>query len=93
MSQQDLYQKAKAERDAAKQGDQPRMISIDEVHNIVAGALYDFGSYMAIQPQSLVVGMYVDTTPLLQLLESFCNKRDLDTNDARILFWQDIIRK
>ena len=93
MSQQDLYQKAKAKSVAAKQASQPRTIDIDEVHNLIAGALYDFGSYLSIQQQSIMVGAYCDTTPLVQLLEQFCSKRDVDTNDPRLLFWQDIIRK
>jgi hypothetical protein len=93
MSQYQLYQQAKAELAAARKQDEPAKIEIDEVHKIVAGALYDFGAWLTIQPQDLIIGMLQDSTPLLEALAKFCEKRMLETEDARILFWQDIIRK
>lgn len=93
MNQYQLYQQAKAELAASRKADEPVKIELEEVHRVVAGALYDFGAYLSIQSKDVVVGMFQDSTPLLQLLADFCTNRSLETENARILFWQDIIKK
>lgn len=93
MNQYQLYQQAKAELEAARKGDEPVKIEVDEVHKLVAGALYDFCAYLSIHPNSLTISMFHDATPLLDMLKKFSEARTLETEDARILFWQDIIRK
>jgi hypothetical protein len=62
------------------------------LHNIVAGALFDFCAHLTTQPGTLKLGAKHESPAIIEPLKAWAAERGLKLDDAAVQSWQDSLQ-
>jgi hypothetical protein len=64
---------------------------MSDLERVIAGALFDFGGFLTTRRGSLVVGEIHNASPIVELIQEFAKRRNLDLTDADVSKWREAI--
>ena len=62
------------------------------VHDIVAGALFDFMAWLTSRPKRIMLSSIDDASPAVDAIRDFAKLRGLSLDDAQVQAWQDVLK-
>lgn len=60
---------------------------------MIFGALFDFSAYLTVQDKPLTLSSRHDSGAIVDCIRAWAEKRNIRTDDADVLFWQNTLNQ